>query len=138
MVPAALLALCLPLTPAPVSDDESQASEAAVDELAGEAESSLGDVPRVTDLSWHFSKVSEGSMGPGEAVAQDPKGQQGEGSDDPWQGRLGLAASGLQCLLQEGCDAAASSWLCEQKCTLGMVTLPPSGFPPPPSWPSKA
>lgn len=51
--------------PTPMSHDESWVSEAVSDEFAGQVESSLGDVPRVTDVSWHCSKVLEVRMGPG-------------------------------------------------------------------------
>lgn len=75
VLPAALLALCLPLAPALVSDDESWVSKAVADELAGEAQSSSGDIPRVTDISRRCSKVSEARMGPGgERWHRSPKG----------------------------------------------------------------
>lgn len=130
VLPALLPVLALPLGPAPMSDDESWVSETAGDELAGEAESCSGDVPRVADVSWHC-KVSEARMGPAGEVAQVMQRVSKEKAAMTC-GSRGVAASGLPCLLQDGCKAAAPAWLREPEMHPGgTVTLPPSGFPPP-------
>lgn len=116
---ALLPVLALPLGPAPMSDDESWVSETAGDELAGEAESCSGDVPRVADVSWHC-KVSEARMGPAGEVAQVMQRVSKEKAAMTC-GRevVGLQHRGSRACCKMGARQLLPHGSASQRCTLG-------------------
>lgn len=119
VLPALLPVLALPLGPAPMSDDESWVSETAGDELAGEAESCSGDVPRVADVSWHC-KVSEARMGPAGEVAQVMQRVSKEKAAMTC-GRevVGLQHRGSRACCKMGARQLLPHGSASQRCTLG-------------------
>lgn len=101
---------------------------------AVETESSLGDISRVTDISWHCSKVSEARIYPRGVVAWVTQRVSKEKAVmTHGKGSLGVATLGLSCLSQDGYDGTAPAGPHEPEVHLGDGHLASFWFPTPSS-----